>query len=286
MLGHCETPDSVEFGNTVTKATMYLLERAKKSDHKYKAIMSPGGKAGYENAICTYALCEMFTMTNASGSAARLPRLQSAMKQGVKAIIEGQITRGAEEGGWDYGYRHGTGDGAVTGWQFQALKAASNTGERFTGLEKAMERAIKWFKHAQTPQGGTSYRPSKDKTERHGLAGVGTLAFLMIGDEGPEFKKSSENLEKHYIKGNPHGYTWYYVMQSFFLHGGESWKKWNEFAMPKILNAQADDGRFKIPGGHGPKDPVAKAVYETCLSTLMLEVYYRYLPTSQKNFGK
>ncbi len=56
--------------------------------------------------------------------------------------------------------------------------------------------------------------------------------------------------------------------------------------MDQILRGQAEDGRFTIPGGHGPKDPVSKAVYETCLCTLMLEVYYRYLPTTQKNLGK
>ena len=281
MLGHCETPESVEFGQTVTKATMYLMGRAKDSDHRYKAIHSPKGKPGYENAICTYALAEMYTMTKASGSAARIPRLESTMKQGVKAIIEGQLDRG----GWNYGYGGGTGDGSVTGWQFQALKAASNTGENISGLDKAMKKGIEWFKFAQSPQGGTSYRPASAKKEQRGLAGVGTLAFLMAGYEGEEFDKSIKNLEDNYIKGNPHGYAWYYIMQAFFLHGGDSWRKWNEFAMPKILETQAEDGRFKIPGGHGPKDPVAKAVYETALTTLMLEVYYRYLPTTQKNLG-
>ncbi|MEM1297351.1 MAG: hypothetical protein AAGH89_18445, partial [Verrucomicrobiota bacterium] len=144
LLGHCETPDSVEFGETVTKATLFLMERAKDSDHPTGAIMSEGGKPAYENAICSYALAEMYTMTKASGAAKRIPRLESNMKKGIRVVIEGQ----QKGGGWDYSYRQGDPDGSVSGWQFQALKAASNTGEKITGLDKAMEKAIEYFKYA------------------------------------------------------------------------------------------------------------------------------------------
>ncbi len=285
LLGHCETPDSVEFGETVTKATLFLMERAKDSDHPTGAIMSEGGKAAYENAICSYALAEMYTMTKASGAAKRIPRLESTMKKGIKVILEGQ----QKTGGWDYGYRQGNNpDGSVSGWQFQALKAASNTGESISGLEKGMEKAIEYMKRAQDPKGGLLYRVEGDKNKVNpGLAGVGALAFLMKGlDDAPETQKAFEGMNKYHLgKGNVHAYGWYYIMQAYFLKGGEDWKNWNEFAMPKILASQDESGFFKVNGGHGPKDPVTAAIYHTCLCTLMLEVYYRYLPTTQKNLG-
>ncbi len=285
MLGHCETPDSVEFGDTVTKATLYLMERAQKSDHPTGAIMSPGGKAAYENAICAYALAEMYTMTKASGSAARIPRLESTMKKGIKAVLEGQ----QRSGGWDYGYKTNSDpDGSVSGWQFQALKAASNTGENITGLEKGMEKAIEYFKNAQDPKGGLLYRVERDKNKVNpGLAGVGALAFMMVGlDDAPETKKAFDGMNQYHLgHGNVHAYGWYYIMQAYFLKGGEDWKNWNEFAMPKLLDAQDESGFFNVNGGHGPKEPLTKNIYHTCLCTLMLEVYYRYLPTTQKNLG-
>ncbi|MEM1295654.1 MAG: hypothetical protein AAGH89_09840, partial [Verrucomicrobiota bacterium] len=120
-----------------------------------------------------------------------------------------------------------------------------------------------------------------------GLAGVGALAFMMKGiEDAPETKKAFDGMNQYHLgHGNVHAYGWYYIMQAYFLKGGEDWRNWNEFAMPKILASQDESGFFKVNGGHGPKDPVTATIYHTCLCTLMLEVYYRYLPTTQKNLG-
>jgi hypothetical protein len=284
-LGHCETPDSVEFGQSVVKATNYLMQVASKSDHPSGAILSPkGGKAAYENGIAAYALAEMYTMTKASGASKRIPKLESTMKKSIKVIIEGQ----GSDGGWVYGYgKGGNGDASVSGWQFQAMKAAHNTGENIGGLDRALDKGVKYFMASQAPDGSISYRrtPLKSKST---LAGVGALAFEMWGaGDSPEAAKTHEYLVKTHIgKGNVQIYDWYYTMQAFFLEGGEDWTKWNEYAMQKILEAQIDDGSFaRAAGGHGPKEAVTKNIYATALCTLMLEVYYRYLPTTQKNFG-
>lgn len=285
-LGHCETPDSVEFGDTVTRATLFLIENSKSSDHPSGAMLSKGGgKAAYENGIAAYALAEMVTMTKASGASKRIPSLESAMKKGIKAIIEGQ----GSDGGWVYGYaKGGDGDSSVSGWQFQAMKAAHNSDTNISGLEKALDKGIEYFKAAQAPDGGISYRRST-RTAQAGLGGVGALAFMMWGEEESKEKEMVFDwLNKNRLgKGNVHTYDWYYTMQAYFLEGGEPWKAWNDYAMEKILAAQIDDGSFaKAAGGHGPKDPLTKNIYATTLCTLMLEVYYRYLPTTQKNFGK
>ena len=65
--------------------------------------------------------------------------------------------------------------------------------------------------------------------------------------------------------------------------GGDQWKKYNEMFRDQILNNQNPDGSWKEPGG-GKKPNAAGGTYvsnvhyRNCLCTLMLEVYYRFLP--------
>ena len=80
-------------------------------------------------------------------------------------------------------------------------------------------------------------------------------------------------------------YAWYYHTQACLMFGGEAWKKWNGWFQDEICNAQNADGSWPIPGGgtFGPQkqDTITGAVYRTSLCVLMLEVFYRYMPTTQ-----
>lgn len=276
FLGHCETPSSEEFGPVVTKAALYLMEAAKRNPRS--SIQSPkGGRPSYENAIATYALAELYSVAKTDGSASRIPGLESAIRQGVQ-----QITRSQDSsGGWNYRYeRRGGGDTSVSGWNFQALKAAYNTGMMINGVNSALDKGLKYFKHAQSDDGGFAYRPRSNPRTKPTLVGVGALAFVMWDNNEDGVRDLAfQWLDKHaFGNGQVNIYSWYYVTQALFMIGGDSWKKWNSRAMPKILGAQKPDGSFGIQAAHGPKDPV----YATALCTLALEVYYRYLPTSDK----
>jgi hypothetical protein len=80
-------------------------------------------------------------------------------------------------------------------------------------------------------------------------------------------------------------YYWYYITQCKFHAGGKVWNDWNKQFAPELVKAQ------KILEGKGPKgedlgfweSPTEQeahgGIYNTTLCTLMLEVYYRYLPT-------
>ena len=60
-------------------------------------------------------------------------------------------------------------------------------------------------------------------------------------------------------------------------HGGDEWRQYNELVRDELLKNQREDGSWPNPGGPGNHtDPV----YATTLATLMLEVYYRYLPAT------
>ena len=67
------------------------------------------------------------------------------------------------------------------------------------------------------------------------------------------------------------------------MFGGSAWTKWNRWFQDEIINAQSEDGSWPIPAakGFGPQGDPGKngQVYRTALCTLMLEIFYRYLPT-------
>ena len=60
--------------------------------------------------------------------------------------------------------------------------------------------------------------------------------------------------------------------------GGDVWDWYNEMFRDQLIEAQKDDGSWSQRMQHGPiNDHMA-----TCLATLTLEVYYRFLPGTNK----
>ena len=279
FLGHCETPESPKFGNTVINAAQYLMKQGRKHDGRIYNGVSKGNHMAYEHAIATYALCELYTMTKESGR--EIPQLESVLRKAVKVIVDGQTS----DGGWLYGYRgESDGDYSVSGWQIQALKAAWNTGKKFSSVERTLDRAIKYTKEAQDSAGAIKYRLG-DPKGKPSLAGAGVLA-LQMWDQGdsPQAALGLKYIEKNYQNPLTQTYGAYYNTQAMFLEEGETWKKYNAKYQKQLLDAQQENGSWKGGGGHGPKGEEA-VVYATALSTLMLEVYYRYLPTTEKIEG-
>jgi len=79
-------------------------------------------------------------------------------------------------------------------------------------------------------------------------------------------------------------YYWYYGTLCVFQQGGDVWKQWNsQFSVQITLNQKVMKGAGidgKDIGYWEGLDKHCKAyTYNTTLCTLMLEVYYRYLPT-------
>lgn len=281
FLGHCETPESPKFGEAVVGSALYLMEVAKKND----GLMwngEGGNHQAYEHAIATYALCELFTMTKESGKP--VPGLESILKRAVDRIVEGQ-TKG---GGWAYGYAQNpeADDMSVAGWQIQALKAAYNTGKRFSGVEKSLDKAMEYMKSIQDAKGAFKYRP-KDADGKPTLTGAALLGMQIWNEmESAEYKKGMAYLTQAYANPAPgtNFYAPYYNTQAFFLHGGTEWETYNKKFAPKLLDAQNPDGSWTKDGvgGHGAEDAL---IMNTTWGCLMLEVYYRYLPTTDKVQG-
>ena len=277
FLGHCETPESPKYGETVVNAALYLMDRGLKNKGMLANTTCP--KKAYTHGMATYGLAELYTMTKESGR--EIPRLESVLRKAAKVIVEGQNAKG----GWVYNYGGSTNsDLSVGGWQFQALKALHNTGRKFSGVEKSMDKAVKYIKEVQDSQGAFKYSPEKP-TGTPSMTAVGMLALQMWHQEdSAEGKKGMGNMRKAFANpGIANYYTAYYATQVFFLHGGDDWNKYNGVFQKKILAAQNKDGSWSKPNtGHGDAD---SQVLATCWATLTLEVYYRYLPTTDKVEG-
>ena len=83
-------------------------------------------------------------------------------------------------------------------------------------------------------------------------------------------------------------YAHYYLALAMFQRGGEEWKNYQSRLIPALMQRQQADGSWPVPGGgQAVRSPGALFAqqsatamhYRTCLATLSLEVYYRYLKT-------
>ena len=281
-LGRCETPDSVKYGDTVMNGIMYLVELSSKNNGMFTE--NPGdGHFVYEHGIATYAMGETYAMARMGNR--RLPGVREAFERGVRIIVEGQTPRG----GWVYHYRGGGGDTSVTGWQYQALRAAQTTQLPFRGLNGAIQNAGKYLESMQGPRGGFGYRNPEDKAS---LAGLGALGLQMTGGGGAApTRKAIEFISNQPALSwsNIQIYPWYYNTQALFNAGGSDWQKWNKQMLPILLDNQRRNGSWPPMGTstsgarHGHVGPDAE-IYMTTMCTLMLEIYYRYLPAGS-DFG-
>jgi hypothetical protein len=74
-------------------------------------------------------------------------------------------------------------------------------------------------------------------------------------------------------------YYWYYATLAMYQLQDEHWERWNQALQKSLIAAQHKEGdqagswdHDAVWGSYGGR------VYTTALSTLCLEVYYRYLP--------
>lgn len=79
-------------------------------------------------------------------------------------------------------------------------------------------------------------------------------------------------------------YAWYYITQVKFHRGGATLKNWNNQFARTLTATQEEDGHWEFPAQKGQPEHGSNrgAVYSTTLAALMLQVYYRNLPTFQE----
>jgi len=304
-LGHCETASSEEFGETVLNGLTYLVDKGIKQNGRLGDDLKYNHWC-YEHGIGVYALSEAYTLCVKSFGE-NIPQLDTAVKLSGQFLINNQH----KSGGWDYGYStDGSrgGDTSIAAWHLQALKAMKHTGIEFKGLNRSSRDGLEYIKVHQVSSGAIAYNKTKVHDDGTTLAAAGALCFQMWGKSSNQVARKACKFIDRNMKFDWNGvdsdiYGHYYAAQAMINYGGDYWERYNKLFRDQVLNNQvmegSDKGMFKNVGTKLPKGASINAkgdrfrdnnmngkVYRTALATLMLEVYYRFLPgTGQKTTG-
>jgi hypothetical protein len=262
FLGHGHTADDKEFGDSVNRGLIYLIN----------SVTTDGlvsSRNMYAQGAATLALSEAYGMTQAKALREPLERL-------VKANIAAQkITKNEKnQGGWRYSITSDNSDTSASGWILMGLKSARLA--RLDVSDDVFTDATKYFWTQYDANGGFGYSgPSRNPN----MTAVGVLCQQFLGNgSDSRIKKALDYLkEQKFNWDTPSNkfslYGWYYITQAMFQGGGTYWEYWNkQFQMP-LIKAQNADGSWSPPAGE-----TNDKVYGTTLSCLMLEVFYRYSP--------
>jgi hypothetical protein len=227
----------------------------------------------YSHGLATIALCEAYGMTG--------DRTLRGPAQAALHFIE--IGQDPQTGGWWYTHRQPGGDTSVFGWQVMALK--SGLMAQFEVSPTSLDGARTWL--ASVGKGASkglfSYRP--DVAQSNTMTAVGLLCTQYLGAsrgdprivEGTDFLMANlPAVEARNV------YYWYYAAQVMHNQQGSSWDQWNRRMRRILVQSQAVQGCASGSWDPDrPKDPwglQGGRLMMTSLSTLTLEVPYRYLP--------
>ncbi len=313
FLAHGETPQSPEFGECVLKAIQKLVEYI--GDGSQPA---PGGK-GYGHGIVAYAISEAYAMTQIPMLEDAVNKAMGIVIRGQNPLggFDYNYNTGAPKalGGNnddDKDDKKDMGtvprcDLSLGGFHYQALKAAFAGGATVSGLEEAIDKGIKCMKETNfnRPKNIFFYSNSgigASNTKRpETMTPVGVLCLQLFGEgKSPEAQSGLQwilqnNFTFDWDGSTGHERNWflykgYYQTQAIFQGengSGPKWKQWNNLFKTTLIRKQFKDGHWEPPsmgGGQGWAEGtklkgIDPLVYSTALCCLMLEVYYRYLPT-------
>ena len=250
-----------------------LLEKEDKDGDFFQGAQSHARL--YTQAMCTIALCELYGMTG-----------DSKYHEPAQRAIDYCVKIQTPEGGWRYFPGNGN-DLSVTGWFVMALQSA-----RMAGLEVPSPtlNRISQYLDAVSREGGSRYAYQQSQPSRLSMSAEGLLCRQYLGwsQDDPRLHRGVE-----YLLDNPPSwrenerdvYYWYYATQVCHHMEGSYWRAWNRVMRELLPKNQIREGKER--GSWDPRGdewgPEGGRLYVTCLSTFMLEVYYRHLPIYQQH---
>jgi hypothetical protein len=190
------------------------------------------------------------------------------------------------EGGWRYQPGFDS-DLSVTGWFVMALQSA-----RMAGLHVPSESLLRVgnFLDSVSHDAGAKYAYTPGQGKRLSMTAEGLLCRQYLGwpRNDARLRRGVEELLANLPEdreGVRDAYYWYYAAQVCHHMEGDAWRQWNVVMREVIPAMQVREGKER-----GSWDPDRDSgigvsgggrLFVTCLSTFMLEVYYRHLPLYQ-----
>lgn len=280
FLGAGQTHLEGEYKTTVFNGLSFLIKNMKFDKAAGINAWYVGGEVNgipmddmYGHGIASIALCEAFGMT-------RDPALFDAAQAGVTFLTYAQ---NPSTGGWHYGPK-GLGDTSVVGWQMMALKSGAMSGLS-VDLDVVRRANVFLDQMSWGPNNGF-YHYSHDSVRQKAGYNPSTTACAVlcrmysgVSKEHPSIKSAIEQFDKDGPSPSNTYYN-YYATQVMKQAGGAAWEKWNVLMRDKLLASQTTSGHaagsWYWDDGHSTES--GGRFYTTCMATMMLEVYYRYLP--------
>lgn len=290
-LGYGATTSSEEFGETVERAIRFLVDAQESS-----GLFAGRDGNDYTQPMAAYALSEAYGMT-------KIPMVRDAALKAIEVVVEGQNPTGS----FNYNLRPSDRDDmSYASWCVQALKASETAGlhRDLPGITNAMERAVDGIKGHFVERGDAGvFGYGRGSARFPGLTGSGVLSLQFLGEgDSRKAQLGLAHLEEYPFDwentdARSPVYYWYYNTQAYFQEGGSTWEAWNEeFSVPLVevqnVISKEESGYVDHEGepqeigfweNENARDYRGDdELFVTILCTLMLEVYYRYLPTFQQ----
>ncbi len=275
FLGAGQNHIDGEYKEVVGKGLGYLIKSmrvtGKGGPSWYANGQATKSGAMYTHGIASIAMCEAYGMT-------KDPQLKQAAQLSLDFISFAQ----SPTGGWHYAAGAPTADTSVVGWQLMALKSGSMSGLAFP--TKTLVNARRYLDSVQS-EDGTIYGYMK-KGDRKGIANAmtacGILCRMYMGmpKDAPELDKVAQAfIAKGPIPSDI--YFNYYGTQVMKQVGGPRWEQWNQKMLKFLLPTQEKSGHMAgswMEGKSTHSGENGGRLYVTAMSTMILEVYYRYMP--------
>jgi hypothetical protein len=264
--GHTHLKDG-PYKRTIAKGVRALIKFQDK-EGLFQANDAPNSHLLYTQAQCTIVLCELYAITE-----------DSMIREAATKAVDYCVKIQAPQGGWRY-QPYMDSDTSVTGWFVMALTSA-----RMAKLDvptTTFDRVRK-FLDSVSPDDGSTYAYQERRGATPAMTAEALLCRQYLGwpREEPSLRRGVNYLSDYQINWRrPNVYHWYYATQVMHHMGGEPWVKWNKVMRQRVPENQVHRGNEK--GSWNPdRDQWASTggrLYMTCMSTYMLEVYYRHLP--------
>jgi hypothetical protein len=225
----------------------------------------------YSHGLASIALSEAYGLSGDK-------QVGMAAQGAINFIIDAQNTI---DGGWRYNPKD-PGDTSVVGWQLMALKSAHMAGLNVGG--SVFTNTSKWLDLVASHDGTQySYVPNQAGTPTMSSVGLLCRQYLGAKRDNPMISGGMQYLMKNLPdEVFPNIYYWYYATQVMHNMSGYEWDTWNRKMRDILVKTQTRNVDKCANGSWDPaKDPWGKRggrVMQTSLSTLTLEIYYRYLP--------
>ena len=271
--GHTHAQEG-PYRETVKKGLAYIGTQAEISQGAADLRGRAEGNSGmYVQGLATICISEAHALD---------PRDKDLSKLTELAINFIEKAQNPLTGGWRYRPRDDTDDTSVVGWQIMAIQSAK--AGRIRVSSKVMRNAREFLRSAQTDREGSFYAYVPGQGQKKSMTAVGLLCRMYLG-----WKKDNEALKKgvQFLVGQGPDrndiYYNYYATQVIHHWGGDLWKQWNQKMREQLVRTQITEG--PAAGSWSVTDPhsaTAGQIYQTALSILTLEIYYRHLPLYRK----